>query len=141
MSSTPELHAEEIDRLDESWVSGHPVYRVTFWSLPAGAKRGTPVIPFGFNAEHWRISGARDAFEVLAWAREDGRAFELFAESEDADTARGFTGTVLRLTGYNLAYGPSYDPRDYLSTAEETVAVESLLMQSEGRGSASRPAS
>jgi hypothetical protein len=141
MSSTPELHVEGIDRLDESWVSDHPAYRVTFWSLPRGTDGASQLVPLAFNAEHWRISGARDALEVLAWARADGRMFELFAESEDADAAGGFTRTVLRLTGYNPALGPSHNPRDFLSTAGEAEAVESLLKQSEGGAPTPRPPS
>ncbi|AYG03554.1 hypothetical protein D7I44_08420 [Gryllotalpicola protaetiae] len=103
---------------------------MTFWSLPPRARGSDPTVPLAFNAEHWRISNARDVIEVLDWARSDGRLFEVFAESADAAADRAFTKTVLRLAGYNLAYGPGYDPTAFLSVPADLQTTTAQLEQS-----------
>jgi len=131
VNETPEFHPKPVDRLDESWVSDHPTYRVTLWSLPTHAEGYDHRYPSAFNNEHWRITGARDVHEVVSWAQADGRLYEVFAESEDADSGPGFTKTVLRLAGYNPALGAGFDPTEFLSLPTELQRVRDAIGESE----------
>ncbi|WP_298226812.1 hypothetical protein [Gryllotalpicola sp.] len=124
------FQAEEVDRSrDESWTTSFPVYRVTFWNLPDWHGPSTPY-PIAFNAESWRVVGARDLHEVVAWADADGRQYELFAESEDSRSGRQFTGTVLRLTGYNPALGAERSPNALISDLAAAAGVQAELDRS-----------
>ncbi|RBY88311.1 hypothetical protein DQ240_05645 [Blastococcus sp. TF02A-26] len=72
-----------------------PVYRVYFWSGPSAepGSDGVLVVPY---CEEWRLTGAADVHEVLAWANGPearGRVFELFVESSHGELG------LLRLAG------------------------------------------
>ncbi|QRY42349.1 hypothetical protein JVX92_15030 (plasmid) [Microbacterium hominis] len=117
------------ERLDETEVVSHPVYRVTFWELPPRPAGMSNRYPMAFNAEHWRVTNARDALEVMAWADTQGRLYEMFVEVAGAT---GFTGTVLRLAGFNPTAALGEDPANYLSqegTLEKVRATLELSQQ------------
>ena len=84
-----------VDPRDTRWEVDNPVYRVYFWHRPAVAP-GSDQELWMWHCEEWRLTGAADVHEVLAWANGPearARVFELFVES-----SRGELG-LLRLAG------------------------------------------
>lgn len=73
------LHAELVDPRYVTAEENEPTYRVDFWTYTrpelAAQERG-------LATEEWRVSGARDVHEVIAWADQhsSGRQYVLSAE-------------------------------------------------------------
>lgn len=92
------MHAATLDPRDIRWEQDLPTYRVYFYERAAlGPEEEDGHSSWG--AYEWRLTGATDVHEVLAWATGPegrGRRFELFVEWS---TAEG-TG-LLRLAGEN----------------------------------------
>ena len=123
-----ELHHSvhpHLQRLAWPHEDAFPVYRVTSWVAP----RKPPELadapqPMAFNAERYRLTGAIDVHEALAWANADGRRFELFVEVTPGLPPPGQHGPeVLRLCGFNPAKVGQAHPADYLSDATEADSV------------------
>lgn len=75
------MEATKIAREDLSILGFEPAYQVSLYdsegSVPDGAR------------EEWRITGARDAAEVMHWVKERHAAvFTVFAEVSDLDGIR-----------------------------------------------------
>ena len=76
---------ESVDPRDTQWETDRPVYRVYFWHRP-------PVLGVApehamWHCEEYRLRGAADVEEVLAWARGSARpdqTFVLYVEHRDA---------------------------------------------------------
>ena len=98
------VRTERIDRLDETWESRAPVYRVTFWT--------NPVAGFPPNSDDWRLLDASGVDRVIEWAESQRgeRSYELFVEfvqrRESPDGWSDAPGAI-RLFGEN----PVDDPR------------------------------
>jgi len=78
------VHANEVDPRDIRWEEDSPAYRVYFYTS-------------GGSSYEWRLTGATDVHEVLAWATGPdgrGRRFQLFVEWSTGE-GRG----LLRLAG------------------------------------------
>ncbi|NNC12862.1 hypothetical protein HII28_13355 [Planctomonas sp. JC2975] len=116
------MQISSLDTYDVSDEVTFPVYRVTFWLAPKrpSALESSPY-PMAFNAERYRVTGARDVHEVLKWATNDGRHYELFIELP-TDGADGVG--VVRLAGFNPATAAYARPADYLSDA--TLAASTV---------------
>jgi hypothetical protein len=85
-----------VDPRDIQWEEDVPTYRVYFWAGGAGgsAHEATPAL----SSEEWRLTGATDVEEVLAWATGPtgrGRVFQLYVEAAAAHARPG----LLRLAG------------------------------------------
>lgn len=92
------MEIEGVDPRDIEWELDCPVYRVYFWSQPAGG-----AAPAMYHAEEHRITGARDVHDVIAWATDKSRpdqVFTLYVEH----TAHGSRG-LIRLGGEGPACG------------------------------------
>lgn len=66
------------------WEQPHPVYRVYFWDR-APVPPGVDPERAGWRSDEWRVTGAEDVHEVLAWATGrvgHDRQFELFVEGD-----------------------------------------------------------
>lgn len=116
------MEIAELGSYDVTGLVEFPVYRAAFWAAPKRPPElGDAASPTAFNAERYRVTGARDVYEVLEWASNDGRRFELFVELPSA-SEHGVE--VMRLSGFNpSAVGYSH-PADYLS---DPSAIESTV--------------
>ena len=99
------MQISELESYDVAGEDAFPVYRVTFWVAPnRPAELADSPHPMAFNAERYRVTGARDIDEVLQWASSDGRRFELFVEVTPGLSRVDQHGAeVLRLSGFNPA--------------------------------------
>jgi hypothetical protein len=93
-----------IDPVDTTWEERIPAYRVYFWTVSGDG--------FAPISEEWRLSGAADVHEVIAWAESErgGRTYELFVEQlTRRETPDGWVDApgLVRLAGVN----PVDDPR------------------------------
>ena len=81
------MHADPIDPRDVSWEANAPAYRVYFFT-DHGA------------SDEWRLVGARDVHQVIAWADTNaaGRPFVLYAEI-DTESGPGRSRGLVRLAG------------------------------------------
>ena len=91
--------AEGVDPRDIIWEADDPVYRVYFWHQPP-APEGIPQEQVMFHCDEWRLSGAGDVHEVLAWAEQHkgARSYTLYAE-HDEDRGGAFARGLIRLAG------------------------------------------
>jgi hypothetical protein len=90
------VHTESVDPRDAEWESRTPVYRVYFWHRQAPF-RDISAEDMGWECDEYRLTGASDVHEVIAWAGErlpDGDRYELYLEQSDA----GRLG-IVRLAG------------------------------------------
>ncbi len=74
--------ADPVDPRDAEWEVDEPAYRVYFWRQPV-APAGVRQEHMGYEFEEYRLSGADDVHEVLAWAAEHAqlaRSFTLYVE-------------------------------------------------------------
>jgi hypothetical protein len=98
------MEASPIDPRDTTWERRDPTYRVYFWSVPTDVWRA-------HTSYEWRITGAVDVQEVIAWAERErrGRTYELFVERADRMESRteGWTDAsgLIRLSGANPTDG------------------------------------
>lgn len=119
------MQISELESYDVSGEDAFPVYRVTFWVAPGRPPQLADLpYPMAFNAERHRVTGARDIYEVLDWARADGRHFELFVEVAPDHRHVDQRGVeVLRLCGFNPAKVALAHPAGYISDATEAHRV------------------
>jgi hypothetical protein len=101
------MEAQPVDPIDTTWEIRDPGYRVYFWAF----LRGEDSSPTSFE---WRITGATDVHEVIAWAeRERGdRTYELFLEHvESRESRSGWRDApgLFRLAGTNPADGSAVE--------------------------------
>lgn len=87
-----------IDPRDTIWERRDPTYRVYSWSVPLDVTRAP-------TSYEWRVTGAIDVHEVIAWAEQErgGRTYELFVEHFNRMESRteGWTDAagLIRLAG------------------------------------------
>jgi hypothetical protein len=84
------VDVEPVDPRDVKDEDRDPVYRVYFWE--STAPPGTADVErYGMAADEYRLTGAENVQEVLAWAGErvrPDRAYELFVEVKLAGSVR-----------------------------------------------------
>jgi hypothetical protein len=81
------VFVDGVDPRDIEWEVDQPAYRVYFWHQPA-APPGVARELVMFHSDEYRLSDVVDVGEVLAWARDRGRAdqtFTLYVEHRDGD--------------------------------------------------------
>lgn len=85
-----------IDPRDIRWEVRQPTYRCYFWTVPDSA------------SSEWRITGAADVHEAIAWAEAERgeRTYELFIEYVESNERRG----LIRLSGDDPTAGTLVGP-------------------------------
>lgn len=88
------VEAAPVDPRDVGSEEGRPAYRVYFWDGDPTASGSA----YAWRSDEWRVTGADDVGEVLAWASADqsSRRFELLVEVGRTPGVR-----VVRLSGLN----------------------------------------
>lgn len=71
------MNIEGVDPRDIEWEVEHPVYRVYFWHQPS-APPGVSRARVAYHSDEYRLMGAEDVHEVLAWAKATARPEQFF---------------------------------------------------------------
>lgn len=79
------MDVSQVDPRTSHGSNSSPVYRVYFWrSYDSDDSHHLPGSPPSLESDEYRITGARDIFQVLSWVNSEsrGRAFQLFVEGD-----------------------------------------------------------
>ncbi len=85
------MNLTRVDRLDTRCEVPNPVYQVDFWRRPDPTP-GITRESMGWYSEEWRLEGAEDVEQVLAWARAtaaDDRVCTVYVEVHDSEQGPG----------------------------------------------------
>lgn len=95
------MKCEGLDPRIVTYEDESPRYWVIFWSYGGRDENGRY---YGLESDEWRLSGARDIYEVIEWANSDKkkRQYQIFSE---------YTVPETDALGISLLYGedPSKD--------------------------------
>jgi hypothetical protein len=104
---------------DLTWTE-HPTYWVRVWVKPQ-VDNPEPA-PIAWNADSFRITGAVDAEEVFAWARQQDGWTEIFVELADANPP-----AAVAIAGFNPSRSDGRRPADFISDAHKASDLAALL--------------